>query len=193
MAAGRFVLVVGPSGAGKDTLMAGARERLADDRRFVFPERLITRDALPEAEIHGTISKDSFAQMLAEGRYALAWEAHGLGYVIPATVAEQVAEGRVAVCNASRQIIPEALSRFADTHVLYIDADRSVRAKRLAARGRETENEIAARLEREAPHLDSNVPMTRIDNSGAVEHGIAAFVAALVALGDETSSERRLA
>jgi len=193
MEKGRFVLVTGPSGAGKDTLIAGARERLGGDERFVFPERLITRDCLPEAERHGTISRDAFARMTAEGRYALAWEAHGLGYVIPREVAEMVTAGRIAVCNVSRRIVPDALARFAGTHVLYVDADRSVRAGRLAARGRESRQDIEARLARDVPDFPADLPVTRIDNSGTLDMGVTAFVAALAALADQGNSTRRTA
>ena len=39
---GKMVLVVGPSGAGKDTLLNALKERLAEDPRFRFATRQIT-------------------------------------------------------------------------------------------------------------------------------------------------------
>jgi phosphonate metabolism protein PhnN/1,5-bisphosphokinase (PRPP-forming) len=191
--AGCFVLVVGPSGAGKDTLLAGAAERLSGDARFFFPHRLITRQALPEAEAHGTISRAEFDRMVKTGDFALAWEAHGLGYVIPKAVAEAVATGRFAVCNASRKAVPGAIARFPGTHVIHVDAIQIIRATRLAARGRETAEEIEQRLAREVPRLPASVPVTVVDNSGALEDGVAALVTALLALAGSQTPERERA
>jgi ribose 1,5-bisphosphokinase PhnN len=41
---GKLVLVVGPSGAGKDTLLSLARAACADDPTIVFVQRLVTRE-----------------------------------------------------------------------------------------------------------------------------------------------------
>ncbi len=42
---GRLVLVVGPSGAGKDTLIGLAQAACAEDGTIVFPRRVVTREA----------------------------------------------------------------------------------------------------------------------------------------------------
>lgn len=175
--AGRLVLVVGPSGAGKDTLIAAGKAALRGDPRFVFPKRVVTRKAMAALEDHESVSPEAFAAAKAAGAYALDWEAHGLCYGLPATLIGDMAAGRVVVCNGSRAMLAAAEAKFPGTRVLLIEATPEVRAQRLAGRGRESAAEVAARLAREVP--DVPVGALRIDNSGALEDGIARFVAAL--------------
>lgn len=179
MAKGALVLVVGPSGAGKDTLIAAAREALAGDGRFVFPRRVVTRDAVAELEDHDSIDRESFEAARRYGQFALDWQAHGLCYGLPASIDAAVAAGRIVVANVSRRVIPEALRKYDRARVMLITAAAAVRARRLAARGRESAAEVAARLKREGAPVPEGVMPVMIDNSGALELGIAAFMAAL--------------
>jgi ribose 1,5-bisphosphokinase len=71
------VLVVGPSGAGKDTLLRLARSACAGDGDVVFPRRVVTRPA-SEAEDNQELSPAAFRQAHARGDFALHWEAHGI-------------------------------------------------------------------------------------------------------------------
>lgn len=175
-----LVLVVGPSGAGKDTLINAARDALAGDARFVFPRRVVTRPAVAALEDHDSVTPTEFALREANGAYALSWEAHGLRYGLPASIRDDIAAGRVVVVNSSRAMVSTARGRFPGTVVILIDATTDARAQRLAGRGRETEAEVAARLARE---VDAAIPdAVRVDNSGAVAEGIARFLAALRAL-----------
>ena len=103
---GTFFAVVGPSGAGKDTVLDYAREALADNHRFSFPQRWITRPADAQGEQHMPVSRERFARMKREGAFLLDWEAHGLCYGVPAEVGDAVASGTHVVVNLSRAVIP---------------------------------------------------------------------------------------
>ena len=176
---GALVLVVGPSGAGKDTLMAAAKAQLADDPTFVFARRVITRDAVASLEDHDTIDLPGFDAARARGDYALSWEAHGLCYGVPVAIDAAIAEGRTVVMNGSRRMIGDAQARYPRSMVALITADPAVRAKRLAGRGRETEAEIADRLAHEGAPVPDGIETVRIDNSADLDTAVAALIRAL--------------
>ncbi|HWA20578.1 MAG TPA: phosphonate metabolism protein/1,5-bisphosphokinase (PRPP-forming) PhnN [Devosia sp.] len=175
---GRLVLVVGPSGAGKDTLINKARAALAGNGRYHFVRRVVTREADAGLEDHDTMSAADFERAKRNRAFALSWDAHGLSYGIPRAIEDEIAAGHVVVANGSRRMVAEALGRYPTTQVVLVDAPPEIRAARLAGRGRETLAEVTARLGREAP-LPAGIPVTQVDNSGAVETALAAFLGAL--------------
>lgn len=172
------MLVVGPSGVGKDALIAGAQAALQGDQRFYFVARHITRPAHP-SESFLSVSEADFRAALTRADYALSWAAHGLSYGIPRTLDQEVAEGHVAIFNASRTVIEAARARYADVRIALIDCPIEVRARRMAARGREAESDIAERLARRVDGFESAAADIVIDNSGALETGISRLVATL--------------
>jgi phosphonate metabolism protein PhnN/1,5-bisphosphokinase (PRPP-forming) len=180
---GTLVLVVGPSGAGKDTLIGAAKTALAADKRFVFARRVVTRDSIAAIEDHESVSADEFARHAQAGAYALSWMAHGLSYGLPVRLVNDLAAGRVVVANGSRAMIKAAAAKFAGTRVLLIEASPAIRAARLGGRGRESAAEIAERLAREVPDVPAGA--IRIDNSGALEMGTERFIAALRTIADD--------
>ncbi|RNF34430.1 phosphonate metabolism protein/1,5-bisphosphokinase (PRPP-forming) PhnN [Paracoccus methylarcula] len=167
----RIVAVVGPSGAGKDTLMRCAAERRPDLR---LVRRVITRPAESGGEDFDGVSSAEFERMRGEGRFALDWQAHGLSYGVP-----HVAGGGVWLVNLSRTVLPRAANVFPGLAVIHVSAASEVLAARLAGRGRESATQIDARIRREAGFHPGALPVTYIDNSGDLGEAAAAFVAAL--------------
>lgn len=187
MAGGRLVLVVGPSGAGKDTLIGKAREALAEDRRFAFVRRVVTREAVAALEAHDTMERHAFEAAQERGAFALSWEAHGLLYGIPASIDAGMAAGQVIVANGSRKALSAARARYPACMVLLVTAEAAVREARLVARGRESAEEVRARLAREGAELPAHVDHIAIDNSGALDASLATFIVALGAIADEVN------
>src|SRR3546814_6344181 len=84
---GHLILVVGPSGAGKDSLIDAARDALAGRPEFDFPRRIITRSSDPDSEEHDTLSEADFARQRDAGAFFLHWSQHGLRYALPGSIA----------------------------------------------------------------------------------------------------------
>jgi ribose 1,5-bisphosphokinase len=177
---GALVLVVGPSGAGKDTLLGAVRKQLEGDRRVLFARRAVTRES-SAFEDNETVSPAEFDGAVAADRYALWWRAHDQGYGIARAIDDEIGAGRVVVVNASRKIIGEARRRYQNAAVVLITAPADVLAERLAARGRDSDGDLGGRLQRAALGTDGEVELT-ISNVGAIEDGakqLAEFVAGL--------------
>jgi ribose 1,5-bisphosphokinase len=164
---GWLVLVVGPSGAGKDTLIAHARERCRAEANIVFPRRMVTRPA-SAAEDHATVSAEAFEATAAAGGFALWWRAHELSYGVPRSIDDDIRAGRTIVCNVSRTIIAPARTRYARVAAVLITAPADMLAARLAQRSRERADSVADRLRRGDALADVLVDFT-IENVGSPE------------------------
>ncbi len=165
-----LVLVVGPSGAGKDSLLNGARAAFAGDPRIGFVRRVITRPADPGGEDHEPATEAEFRAR----PFALSWPAHGLHYGI---TGEALAIAPVAVANVSRGVIAEAVRSF-QVRVIEVTASPTILAARLAARGRENAEDVARRLGRAAA-IPAGVVVDRVVNDGALTAGVDQFAAVL--------------
>lgn len=175
---GGVVLVVGASGVGKDTILAGAAAALRNDEAIVFVRRSITRP--PHAsEPFDDMTPEEFARARGSGAFTMTWEAHGLSYGIPISAEREIAAGRTIVVNASRSIIPQARGRFERLCVVLIECETAIRAERMAARRRESASEIAARLSRTVEDFAPCASDVVIDNSGAPEIATAKLCALL--------------
>lgn len=177
---GVLILVVGPSGVGKDTLLDGARRAFAGNKRFEFPQRYITRPAAYGGEAHIPVSNETFDDMKRDGKFALHWSAHGFQYGISADVLDRMARGVAVIVNVSRTVIAPARAQIAPMHAVYITASSEVIAARLKVRGRESSAQIQERARRDV----GGVPEDAISfvNDRPVSESIAAFTDLLAEL-----------
>jgi phosphonate metabolism protein PhnN/1,5-bisphosphokinase (PRPP-forming) len=180
-----LILVVGPSGVGKDSIIAGAAERLRDEPRVIFARRLITRPAEAGGEDHIALSPAEFARRRDAGELMLHWRAHSLDYGLPGELATALETGRSIVANVSRGVVADARQRFAPTVVIAITASPETLAARLAGRGRESAEDIGSRLRRSGMPVDADVT---IDNDGPLDAAIERFVAVLRQAIDQPAS-----
>jgi len=163
--AANIIYVMGPSGAGKDTLLAYARAHV-DPTRIIFAHRYITRSADAGAENHVALSETEFAARQSAGLFALSWESHGFRYAIGVEIDLWLDRGVVVVVSGARAAWQAAMQRYRDAIGVVISAPGDVRAARLAQRGREDEAAIRARLAREIPMHAAGGKVYHVDNSG---------------------------
>lgn len=178
-----LVFVVGPSGAGKDTLLSFARHRLAQMPEIVFARRLITRMA-DHTEDHLSLDAETFELGVARGDFPLYWRANGLGYGLGREVAEAIEAGRIVVANGSRAAVAQARRLFPRVKVVLVTAPPEVLAARISARGREGGDVAAMRLARE-PRIDVPPDLILINDGGIEQAGdrLTAFLRGLCAAG----------
>lgn len=163
---GRLVLVVGPSGAGKDTLIDLARVACRPDKSIVFARRVVTREA-SAFEDNAQATPDAFHRAVADGLFAVHWEAHGLLYALPSAIDDDIRAGRTVVANVSRTVIDALRRAYAEVVVVSITAPADVLAARLAARERGSDGAPAARLGRQVAR--DVAPDLTINNIGRAE------------------------
>ena len=174
---GCLFLVVGPSGAGKDSLLSAARQHFG--AAVSFPRRVITRPADAGGEDHIALSPDDFAAARTQGRFAFDWTAHGLDYGIEQTINDDLAWGIPVVVNVSRSVIAQARQRYERVRVLSITVTPSELARRLRARGREDDAAIEQRLARAQAFTVTGPDVIDIDNSGSLDEAAQCFIAAI--------------
>ena len=170
MSGGRLIAVVGPSGAGKDRVIAGIARAAPD---IVPVTRVITRAPDPTGEVCTPVSPAEFAELQAAGAFCLHWQAHGLRYGIPMRVVHEVQGGAQRIVNLSRGVLTEAQALFPDLVVLHVTARPETLARRLNGRGRETATGIEGRLARQGAELPQGLAPVDLPNDGPLDETIA--------------------
>lgn len=169
---GTLIYVIGPSGAGKDSIINGAKNFFINDDDVVFVQRVITRKT-SQNEAHIYVTDEQFLFMEASGSFIFNWDAHGLRYGIPMSAKEDVIAGKTLIVNSSREYLPKARQIFPQLKVVNITAPENILRARLKKRGRENAGDIDQRLTRGKFVVDADV--FTIDNSGDLKAAVYEF------------------
>jgi len=166
---GRLIYLMGPSGAGKDSLLQAAARPLAERGAHIV-RRVITRSAEAVGEDAEAVTPADFLELEAGGAFAMSWRANGLCYGIPRQIDAWLAQGQAVLVNGSRGYLAEARRRYPDLLAVLLKVEPEALRQRLLARGRESLEEIEARLARNAAFAEGlEGPLVELDNSAALE------------------------
>lgn len=148
----RLIYVVGPSGAGKDSVLSWLRKRTPNSAPVHWAQRTIDRPHSnePDAENHAVVNSLEFEQLLTDGQFAMHWDANTHRYGIRKTELTWLNDSTSCVfVNGSRAHLPVAALDYPALTLVHITACDDVLRQRLIARGRESVDAVNARLQRQ--------------------------------------------
>jgi len=168
----RLIYVVGPSGAGKDTLLTWLKSRIRSSSLLHWARRTIDRPPSIEfnAEQHESVEAEGFEKLLKEGAFAMHWEANSHCYGIRFQEIAPLYQFKWVIVNGSRGYLPTVAKDYPGLTILHITADQELLRKRLIDRGRESNEMIEERLRREVPIITPpHSNLIEIINNGSLE------------------------
>jgi ribose 1,5-bisphosphokinase len=188
---GSLVYVMGPSGAGKDSVLGRARALLPPDAPVVFAHRYITRPADTGGENHVAVTRAEFAMRRAHGLFAYHWHAHGNDYAVGREIHDWRAAGLTVVVSGSRDHFLRTGGLDSQARPVLITAPAERLKQRLAGRGRESALEAAERLERAEAYDIDDPRLVTIVNDATIDDAASSFVRLLSRPGWPDAALRR--
>ncbi len=183
----RIFYLVGASGSGKDSLLRSCRAQLQADDCCWVAHRYITRAPELVGENHIWLSHEEFEARSRLGAFAMQWRANGQHYAIGTEIDFWLDKGVNVLVNGSRQHLPQAQAAYHHRLVpIWVNVPPSVLSSRLQLRGRETAEQIAARMQRNSQfQCSSNGAGFQIENDGTPEQGAIQLLGILRGKGSE--------
>ncbi|TAJ36513.1 MAG: phosphonate metabolism protein/1,5-bisphosphokinase (PRPP-forming) PhnN [Reyranella sp.] len=188
---GALIYVMGPSGAGKDSVLGRARALLPAEAPVAFAHRYITRPHDIGGENHVAVSRAEFAVRRAHGLFAYHWHAHGNDYGVGREIHEWRAAGMTVVVSGSRDHFQRTGGLDSLARPVLITASPERLQQRLAGRGRETALEASERLDRAGAYAIDDPRLVTIVNDGALDDAAQIFVTLLSRLEWSGAARRR--
>ncbi len=174
----RLIYVMGPSGAGKDSVLQGLREVWIDLPPAHWARRTITRVAQHSGEAHESVTEQEFDTLGQAGAFAMTWQANGLAYGIRQEELKPLFTGHCVFVNGSRAYLPQVLAHWSSSTVVQISASADVLLQRLHSRNREPAQAISQRMARDVG-VDLPAGAISIVNDGSLQESVLALLAQL--------------
>jgi ribose 1,5-bisphosphokinase len=164
----RLIYVIGPSGAGKDSVLQALREIWQELPPAYWTRRTITRPVQPEGEAHENVTPPEFERLCSEGAFAMAWRANELSYGVRTEELIALSQGYCVFVNGSRAYLPQIMARWPSCTVVQISASPDVLLQRLNRRNRESTQAISQRMART---VEVELPQSAISivNDGSLQ------------------------
>ena len=179
MRAGSLVYLMGPSGAGKTSLLDYARREIDGSLPVVFAHRYITRPLGSDNENYIALSPAEFELRKKRGVFAFDWQAYGFSYAIGLEIRLWLRAGLTVVVDGSRAHFASHDLAVGNLVPVLITVGRDELRRRLTARQRDDREAIERRLQRADKFAPADLSLVTIDNSGPIDRAGPAFIALL--------------
>lgn len=170
---GLAVVIVGASGAGKDTIINKFAELQPD---FCVARRYITRNTLDSNEAFISVPSGEFKTLAQEDVFCLTWSAHDCQYGISKDIYKSYLKGERVVLSISRSVLNDAIALFPSHKIINITANQDILRSRLLARGRENSEQIDARIARSTHKIPQNIQYSTLHNNGSVDEAVSTLM-----------------
>ena len=162
----KLFLMVGNSGAGKDTLIKKVTE--IAPTKIKIARRVVTR-ATSDVEDYESVDTEEFLKLKKSGEFILDWESYDTYYGIRKEVEDWLKAKHPVMINVSRQVIDIVKEKYPDTKVIFVRVPLAVTTERIIERKRETYEKVLDRVVRAQDQQDYNDADLIVDNVGDIE------------------------
>lgn len=162
----KIILIVGPSGVGKDTLLKNVKNKIQAN----FVKRYITR-APDENETNYFIQEEAFRILEKNNFFISTWTAHNNLYAI---AKNSIVEG-LNIISISRAKIKDFEKEYQKVYTINITLNKKDLKQRLEKRARESKEEIEKRLKRNYEKIEAK-NLIEFENNKSLDESVEEFL-----------------